>query len=80
MKEVIDKYCATSLTGTLMTLECKLKHPCHPCMVKIHINPMDSTHLLSFRSVSKAAISAYHHVFQCGNSASSARSEYIAWL
>jgi hypothetical protein len=61
----------------------KPKHLCHPCMVKLHFkhnHPIDSAHVLSFRPLSDAANDAYHHLFQCGNSASSARNEYIMRL
>lgn len=75
--------CPTALSVTLMSPEQNLKHNQHPCKVKLHYShnhPLYSGQVLSFRPVSAAAKDAYHQLFQCGNSASSARNEYVMQL
>ena len=45
-----------------------------------HNHPIDSGHALSFRPISETDRKAYVHLFEDGNSASSARHEYVTSL
>ena len=69
--------------ATVLARGSSLKYPQYPCFVKLsfnHNHPLDSGHALSFRPVSVATKDAYMHLFENGNSASSARHEYVRYL
>ena len=75
--------CPSTLSATVLARGSTLKYPQYPCFVKLsfnHNHPLDSGHALSFRPVSVATKDAYMHLFENGNSAYSARHEYVRYL
>ena len=75
--------CPSTLSVTIMSPDKHMKHPLYPCLVKLlfnHNHPIDSGHALIFRPISETARKAYVHLFEDGNSASSARHEYVTSL